>query len=716
MKNRIILIALGLLGLLWISYISFDLLKIDTQPNFLSYFDESDHRILVIHDWNEIDRNSDNIVLPPSNEAIINSLGSRINSASFYVSSARPVIVIERKERWNKQNVESLFKDGIYPFKQIGNHRFSFGKFSGEYAKNQLILHACDVSQGKNVFEVDRKGSYSIISFLSGGIEVCDVFKKLNSTYFYKKTKVGTNSFKKHDDKKLFASIIPDKFEAYSFFDKDYLAYTEPVFKNSPFPKWVNQGVVILRSDDRSLAIFDFMEGQNPIQNLNERLGKAELNEEFSVYQQVTFSSLINQVGAENNSELFVAESDGFCLLSHSKEFLDEVLTEIKLGHSLSQNEDKLARVYKDLPRKVTARFIDSTQTKAVSIIGRNSYEISCVKTEAPQQNEAKKDRDYFAMNPGEKVVDFAVFNERGNVIALTESNKIVGYINGLRKWEKQLSGEVQLKSVSDGQKYVSVFNKNECHILDMYGKTQFRFICTKSIDPKHYLLKSKDEFLVATSPNNFAIINNQGGTIKLFSCAGNIKDIAVQKINKGIQMAMVLTDNMLYAVDLGKRKTVVKIDVDSLYQLAKNESGVYAVSYQNGNLITIDFQGRKSSFQIGNFSKEFDVISSTKEINIVMKKQKSISVFDLFGKIKWRKTLNVNEITEISSYANSSGGMMLVIMDGIENQLYLLDQSGNYIDNSSKHGEQKLALSRFGTRGLSITTYLSTYLIQYNK
>jgi hypothetical protein len=40
----------------------------------------------------------------------------------------------------------------------------------------------------------------------------------------------------------------------------------------------------------------------------------------------------------------------------------------------------------------------------------------------------------------------------------------------------------------------------------------------------------------------------------------------------------------------------------------------------------------------------------------------------------------------------------------------------GELIDDSSKHGEQKIALSGFGTRGFSITTFLGNYLIQYNK
>ena len=704
---------LGLAGLIWIAFISFDLLKIDSRPNFLTYFDKSDQRVIVIHDWKEIDRNTDNIVLPPSNEAIINSLTAKTKSVSFYVSTSRPVIILERKESWNKMNVEALLKNGIYPFKSEGLHRFSFGKFSGEYAKNQLILHACRIQQSNNIVKVDRKATYSIISFLSGGIDVCDIFKKQKSTYFYRKTKIGNNQCAQHDDKKLFASIIPDKFEGYSFFDKNYLASTESIFKNSPFRTWIDHGVVILRNDNLSLAIFDFKEGQSPIRNLNERLNISELNEEFATYCQVRFSSLIN---SEGSNELFVAESDGFCLVSYNKGFIDEVLTEIKMGHSLSQNEEKLALIYKDLPKKVTARIIDSSQTKAVSVFGSESHEVSFFKNDIPHQNEAKKDRDYFAMNPGEKVVDFAAFNERGNIIALTESNKIVGYINGLRKWEKQLSGETQLKSNSIDRKYVCVFNKNECQLLDMYGKTLFRFLSAKNICPELYILKGKEEFLVATTPNNFAIINDKGSTIKQFLSSESIKEMMVQKLNNGKHMALVLTNSMLYSIDLSKRKTILKIAVDSLYKLGKDQSGIYAVSYQKGNLYTIDFQGKKSTYSVGNFSNEFNVISAFNGVNIILKKQKTISVFDLFGTRKWNKNFNVNEITEVSCFENSGSKMIYVLLDGIENELYLLDNQGRFIDNSSKHGEQKLALSGFGARGFSITTFLGSYLIQYNK
>jgi hypothetical protein len=714
MKNRIALLVLGFIGLFWIAFISVDLLKTDTSNNFLTYFNKKDVKIIVIHNWFEIDRNTDNIVLPPSNETVINSLASKALSASFYISTTRPIIVIERKDRWNKSNVENLFKNGIFPFKRKNNRSFTFGKYSGEYLNNQLILFACDIeNQSGKIFKVDRKASFSEVNFLSSGFEIKDVFKKQNSTYIYKKNYIGKNLGLKHDDKKMFASVLPDKFSSYSFFDKEYLASTDPTFKKSPFKKWINEGIVILRSGNKSLGIFDFKDGQNPIQNLNELINKSELNEEFASYLNVRFSSLINEA---SKKELFVAESEGFCLVSYSKDLIDEVLTEIKLGNSLSKNEQKLNEVYGNLPAKVTARFVDSINTKAISVIGRCAYEVTFKKTDSPIEKEAKKDREYFAMNPGEKVLDFATFNERGNVALITENNNIIGYINGLKKWQKPIKGEIMLKSYLSNRKYVCLFVNNECQVLDMYGKINFRFTSVQGICPEQYELKSKTEFLVANSSNNFSILNDQGTFIKQFSCAGTIKEIAIHKGNNGRPVAVVLTNSMLYTLDLTKRKTTIKVALDSLYQLGKDQNGIYAISHSNGALNVINMSGIKTTVSIGNFNDKPKIFSSNSGISILFKKQKSLYCFDLKGKRKWMQNFSLNEITESYFYENEMGKIQLIILDGIENELYLLNQNGKLMDVSSKHGEQKVDISGFGSRGFSITTYLGNYLIQYNK
>jgi hypothetical protein len=713
MKNRIALIFIGIIGLIWISFVSFDLLKSENSSDFKYYFNETDGQIIAIHELNEIDRNLDNFILPPSSEAILFSLAPKINSASFYLSSSRPLIVIERKDNWNKINVKQLFQNGIHPFKMEGTRSFSFGKYTGEFSKKQLVLYACDLSVGeKKIFNVDEKASYSKINFSNSGMEIIDVYQKNKSTYFYKKTILGNNECKKLDDRKLFASVLPENFSSYCFYEKQYLAKIDTQFKNSPFFNWMENGIVILKSKNQNVAIFDFKEGQNPVQNLNEIYGKEELNEDYASYENVKFTSLLEN---GENKTLHLAESDGFCLASYNKSLIDEVLTEIKLGHSLSQNESKTNEVYGFLPKKVSCRIIDSTNAKAISVFGKNSVEISYVQNDIPIEKEAKNDREYFAMNPGERVLDFASFNERGNVIALTESKKLVGYINGLRKWEKPVTGNTTLKSNPADNNLVCVFTNNECQMIDMYGKIVFRFSSEKNICPESYLSKAKTEFLIVNSKNNFSVVNDKGATIKQFSCSGSIREIAVEKINNK-NMAIVITNSMFYSVDLDKRKTLEKIGIDSTFSVLKGKNLLIAVSLTKGELNTIDIKGNKKASSIGNYTKICTAYQENEGPSIVLQNGNKIGVFDIQGKRKWVKKYNLNELTLFSTFQNKNGRRILTIFDGIENELYLCDSKGNIFDENSIHAEQKTIVSEFGKVGFSITTFLGNYLIQYNK
>ena len=55
-------------------------------------------------------------------------------------------------------------------------------------------------------------------------------------------------------------------------------------------------------------------------------------------------------------------------------------------------------------------------------------------------------------------------------------------------------------------------------------------------------------------------------------------------------------------------------------------------------------------------------------------------------------------------------------ILDGIENKILLLDSQGSSIDDVKRHGEKDLQITNYGNQGISITTFLGDYLIQYAK
>ncbi len=99
-----------------------------------------------------------------------------------------------------------------------------------------------------------------------------------------------------------------------------------------------------------------------------------------------------------------------------------------------------------------------------------------------------------------------------------------------------------------------------------------------------------------------------------------------------------------------------------------------------------------------------------------LLRQGKKLIAIDFNGVKLWERNLLLEEITKIHVAENQSGKTILGILDGIENRLYLHDSKGNKIDESERHGEQKIEISPFGANAFSITTYLGSYLIQYTK
>lgn len=224
-----------------------------------------------------------------------------------------------------------------------------------------------------------------------------------------------------------------------------------------------------------------------------------------------------------------------------------------------------------------------------------------------------------------------------------------------------------------------------------------------------------KTEFIIVNSKNNFSVVNDKGTTIKQFSCAGDIQEFAVQKINNK-NMAIVITNSMFYTVDLDKRKTLNKIAIDSTFSLLKGKNLLFAVSLNKGEMNTIDINGNKKTFSVGNYTKICSAYPENEGFSIILQNENKIGVFDIQGRRKWVKKFELNELTLVNSFQNKNGRRILTIFDGIENQLYLCDSKGNTLDENALHAEQKTVVSGFGNAGFSITTFLGNYLIQYNK
>lgn len=717
MFKRILPISVVLICIAWSVFVSIDLLSNENSVDFKHYFNEVDQQVLVVHHASELDWNESSIQILPSNQTIAIFLLSRTNqSTSLYISSKRALFVAEKKENWSKKSVEKLLTNGLFNFEFTGRRSFKFGNLIGEFRNNQLAIYQGEQTVSVINFPlVDTKSSYSIIDLKEKEPIVTDVYQKADKTLSYKKTKLANSKAKQCDDKLLFSSLISTNFSKYTFYENNYFSETDATFRKSDFKKWIKNGIVFLSNGSAEVAIFDFKEGQNPVQNLNDKFGLPEKNEAFGEYDKVAFCDNWKQ---NTISKFYVFEKEEICLVSRNKAYLDEVLTEMSLGKTLSQNQEKSQQIFSTLPRKVIYRSVTSKKSLANSILNKMLVETTCISKDNTSLNEIKdeKIKEYFSMNPGERILNFVTFNGRGNVVLLTETNKLVGYSNGSKRWEKQLAEIPSAFSIFSFQNSTfSLCTSTETQILDLNGRIIYRFKPIGTVAPSSLNIENKEVYFVGDGIDNVSVFNTAGKTLKVLRLNEAYKGI-YSFAQKGKAYCVSVGRTTAYVSEIVKRKSTKTISIDSTTQVYPFPSAVYFGSLTNGTLTLQQTSGARNTIRLNQEAKLMGAFSQNNQVYFLIRQGKNLKAIDFNGKKIWERALAVEEISAIHVAVNQSGKTILGILDTIENRLYLYDTKGNKIDESERHGEQKIEISPFGANAFSITTYLGSYLIQYTK
>jgi len=717
MFKRILPISILVICIAWSVFVSIDLLSNEKSVDFKHYFNVIDEKVLVVHHSKEVDWNTLNLQILPSNQTLALFLLSRFNqNSSLYISAKRSLFVFEKKDNWSKNTVEKLLVNGLYNFEFTGKRTFKFGNFEGEFKKNQLVLYLGEItSKDSSLPTVDKKSSYSIIDFISAEPIITDVYQKSDKIISYKKTKSENSKAKLCDDKALFASIVSTNFSEYTFIETNFFSEIDLTFQKSDFKKWIKNGLIFLSNGSDEVVIFDFKEGQNPVQNLNEKFAYPEKNVPFGEYNQLQFCDKWRK---DSLSKFYVVEKEGICLVSSSKVYLDEVLTEMSLGKTLSQNLEKTHRIFSNLPRKVIYRNVSNSKNSAKSILNKTLTETICVSKENTYLTNVKdeKIKEYFSMNPGERILNFITFNGRGNLVLLTETNKLMGYSNGSKRWEKQLNEIPSAFSIFSFQNSTfSLCTSTETQILDLNGRLIYRFKPFSSIAPSNLNVENKEVFFVGDGIDNISVFNTAGKTLKRLRLNQPLVGI-YSYAQKGKAYCVSVGATVAYISEVSKRNNTRTLTIDSTTQVFSFNSNIFFGTISNGFLTLQQVSGAKSAIKVNRETQLLAAFNQNNQTYFLLKNGKKLTAVDFNGVKLWERTLALEEISEIHVAVNQKGKTILGILDAIENRLYLYDSKGNKLDESERHGEQTLEISPFGTNAFSITTYLGSYLIQYTK
>lgn len=689
--------------------------KTHKTANYFSIEDETIYAINFPYTRNPVNESTHTI---PLNSELINSLAPSIpENCSVYYSKRRGLVVFESNYDWTQSALKSLFANGKHQVKFTGTRELSYGKFNGHYTKNILVLRAPKVSNKTSFlsFNIDKKASRSMIEISEGGSKVTDYYEKTDGQISYssniKKGNLATNA----DDQSTFSQFIPSNFDAYTFFELNYLAAIDSVFDACVLSKWIETGLLILKNNEKRIFIMDMKEGQRALDNLNEVLGVENTDENFRYLKNFKLTQTDNATSSEG---YYITDIQNYVILSKDKTLFDALGAEISLGNSLNKNQKKSNRVFSGLPKDVLYRSYEvNNSSSTISKAGEKWITTNYIREQDKLDTEEDQSKSYFSMNPSEKINSFYAYSGRGNTFLITASNKWIRFENGIRMWEKTFDKKVvakpKLMEMSTEQNQdISILFEDEALIVDKDGRILNRFPTSGSVHPIRFRLRKKISFLIP-NVNTMTVTDNDGQVLSTYSFSSRILDMVLFKEN-GRKYVGVLCEKMLFIIDLEQKRTKRKFPLEDKYSLLNfSEKSVIISSDKNQ---TIDLNGIRSSVKSPEGFDFKTAYLKANNLELLFTKGNEIISMNSAGQFIGKKSINCTSIDHVVVYAKDNRRIQIGVLDGIENKIVFLDSNNLTEQGQKRHGEKNLQLTTYDDRGISITTFLGDKLIQYTK
>lgn len=698
-----------------------DGLSIDkSQIDSSAYFDQRDSTVFIVNHPNNVDFKNDNIKTIDVNKDLFQSIKKDIpENCSVFLSQSRGLIVFEKSGNWNKASIKELFIDGKFKIEFTELRHFKYGPFLGFYSKNKLILHTKEITPKKcsDGFVIDKKAHYCTVTFDRKIPETRDFYKSGNKTISYNRLSAKSSNYANVNDKDVFSHFISDDFDSYTFYAKEFFANQDDSFRKSPLYPLTASGVLVLEEKGNMLAVVELKNGQKCNESLIESRDDIEQSGNYAYFPKLSFSEILDRT---NNRGYYIADIDGYAIISKSKVFFDRVTTEIKLGNVLLKKKNKMDRLYNSLPQSVLHRKVSQDHEIAISKVGKVLVQTEIVDDQSESNTIENDSKDYFAMNPRERIESFYAYSGRGNTFLITASNKWMKYENGLSQWEKTFEKEVikepKLMEMSSNENQdISILFEDESLIVDKKGRILNRFNTSGGVHPIRMRLKNKVSFLI---PNidKMEVVDYDGKVMSTYSFSSNIVDMVLFKEN-GKKHVAVLCEKTLFIINLERKRTARKIPIDEVYTLYQFQESSFIMNNDQSHIINL--KGEKNAFSVPPGYSFKNAYQDNDAVYLIFSKENEILVLNNKSQFQWKKTINCSSIDKIiiptlqSSYNNE---IIMGILDGIENKILLLDSQGSSIDDVKRHGEKDLQITNYGNQGISITTFLGDYLIQYAK
>jgi len=680
--SRFFLFLVALISLAWIMYATYDHTKQRTQfrPEYL--FGSDDKAVLIIQNAQQA-----SVLLAQfasEDTTLINLLqGLNWNSVHrLYVSKTRGHVLIETTDIVTPETIKNLFIEPMHMNLSRMGH-LSLGNMQGRYAKNRIYFHASIHATNKGSWgniQFDRNSDAVMLNFLEDHWTTTDIYIKKSGIIEYRSQEKEAFSGIKVNDQEVFAQIVPQKTERYTFYEADYLRTFDKELLKSPLNNWMKYGLVHVVFDGHQALISDCIETidvQDVLFDFYET-PFAENSDHLHV-KNTQLSDLL-----ASDSGLFVYPINEFVVISADSSVCEAIIADYKLGHTLAHDRYKTQDFYENLPQKVNFRIISPTEKQTLSLYQRTHLYTKVIRQPHTMSSEKITDNRAVSYRVGGTIREFFPFDE--HLFVITQQHKIVFFNHTNKVWEHQLnesivgSGSI-IDIYANGKQQLLVATKQHVYLFDTNGKQVQGFPIQLSdhknaLSPVFYRWKGNGFFVLTAESGQLIICDQQGRELAFIR--SEIQHITHQPIvwvSANQPFIGVYNNEQFDMIHAETHKQHRIFSVTNVQEVIKEPNEIKLVRMHKGLLSLTNQKGQLAwNHQLSNGQL---IPTLSPQLGIVIRRDKQLLLINTHG-ISWA-TINLpfSDIADVQLFSTDGGLTLIATVDAIENKVYLWKANG---------------------------------------
>lgn len=721
MRNRLLVWFLFLLSAAWIGYVAYDLVYGQFVLKPQTVFGQEDGRVLIVNRTDEMNLEQVKFEANAPTLGYLQRLLTSKQAIRVFASERRAMLLIESKSLWNKQQISRFFAEtNIRITAKNGNEWSLENGFSVRF-KNNWLLIVRGKSQTTTVEhwpKWDSRATANVIAFNEQ--QATDIYFKADGTVSFQTKNVPNLKGRQVYDAELFAQVLPAKLTNYHFFERDFAVFSGKIPTESPLYTWLEYGFVEFEYEGDMCMISDYRSSQNPFAVLADRLRSEDAKKQ-------SFLGVALYDEFPKDETYYVLPLADKIVISRRKETAEKVVSDYQLGKTVALNEKAKNRIFGSLPRRVSERFQGSEQHFTRSVyknvlietfvqqVGATEEEV-----EESKQEEAAMDNTWSESIAGNVV---AVLGRAGKQFIWTDARELIATSNKTTHWKSTFDGVVANQPAWldwNGKKVLFFHTEQKIYLVQTDGLPVAGFPFMLDEKPEtavsSYTWRGQVRFVYVSNTGSLIHLRDNGKVLgKLKLSVGAVKKSVSVFEQNGNPIALVLGSEKSQTINLASNRVLKSrkaIPSDAI-EIASSDGPVFYFA-EGGQLNRADYTG--NSVTLGAYPNPTMMKVCSDENG------KAFVAFASYGKIHVLNASGVKlaqvdipfkKLESMDVFQRADGTLIIALVDALENNVFLLDTSGNLLTEKPLEGKGQVMLSEVNGK-VRVTVSTNGFVVQY--